>query len=119
MWDELVPYLLPYFRVLQYDTRGHGRSEYTPGPYSVDLLGQDVIDLLDQLKIDKVHFCGLSMGGLIGQWLGIHHPERLHKLILSNTGSKIGTEAGWNERINTLSQKGMASIVEALSLIHI
>lgn len=113
MWDELVPDLLPYFRVLQYDTRGHGSSEFTPGPYSVDLLGQDVLDLLDKLQIDKVHFCGLSMGGLIGQWLGIHHPERLHKLILSNTGSKIGTEASWNDRINTLTEKGMASIVEA------
>lgn len=113
MWDELVPYLLPYFRILQYDTRGHGHSELTPGPYSVELLGQDVIDLLDQLQIEKVHFCGLSMGGLIGQWLGIHHPERLHKLILSNTGSKIGTEAGWNERIQILVEKGMACIVDA------
>lgn len=112
MWDELVPHLLPYFRVLQYDTRGHGLSEQTPGEYNVAMLGQDVIDLLDDLKLEKVYFCGLSMGGLIGQWLGIHHPERLHKLVISNTDSKIGTAEGWNDRIKTISQQGMSSIVE-------
>ncbi len=113
MWDELVPLLLPYFRVLQYDTRGHGDSDTTTGVYGIDLLGQDVIDLLDDLKIEKVYFCGLSMGGLIGQWLGIHHPERLLKLIISNTDSKIGTVAAWNERIETISTNGMAAIVDA------
>tara|TARA_R110000744_G_scaffold165320_4_gene282443 strand:+ start:7818 stop:8945 length:1128 start_codon:yes stop_codon:yes gene_type:complete len=112
MWDELIPDLLPYFRVLQYDTRGHGQSEMTEGPYSIAQLGNDVIDLLDELNIDKVHFCGLSMGGLIGQWLGINHPERLYKLIISNTDSKIGTAEGWNERIKTINENGMSSIVE-------
>ncbi|SIS43253.1 4-carboxymuconolactone decarboxylase /3-oxoadipate enol-lactonase [Zobellia uliginosa] len=112
MWDELVPYLLPYFRVLQYDTRGHGQSESTKGPYSIEQLGNDVIDLLNELNIDKVHFCGLSMGGLIGQWLGINHPERLNKLIISNTDSRIGTVESWNERIKTITENGMTSIVE-------
>lgn len=112
MWDELIPYLLPYFRVLQYDTRGHGESELTEGPYGIEQLGNDVIDLLDELNIDKVHFCGLSMGGLIGQWLGINHPERLYKLIISNTDSKIGTAEGWNERIKIINENGMSSIVE-------
>ncbi len=112
MWDELVPYLLPYFRVLQYDTRGHGQSELTEGHYDVELLGKDVISLLDELNIDKVYFCGLSMGGLIGQWLGINHPKRLRKLIISNTDSKIGTVEGWNERIKTINEHGMQSIVE-------
>lgn len=113
MWDELVPYLLPYFRVLQYDTRGHGQSELTDGPYTMEQLGQDVIDLLDDLSIEKVSFCGLSMGGLIGQWLGINHPERLHKLIISNTNSKIGTVEGWNDRIKTINEQGMQAIVDA------
>ena len=113
MWDELVPLLLPYFRVLQYDTRGHGQSELTEGPYTIERLGQDVISLLDQLNIDKVYFCGLSMGGLIGQYLGIHHPDRLHKLILSNTDSKIGTVNRWNERINTINEQGMQAIVDS------
>ena len=112
MWDELVPLLLPYFRVLQYDTRGHGQSELTEGPYTIERLGKDVISLLDQLNIDKVYFCGLSMGGLIGQYLGIHHPDRLHKLILSNTDSKIGTAENWNERINTINEQGMQAIVD-------
>ena len=112
MWDELVPLLLPYFRVLQYDTRGHGQSELIEGPYTIERLGKDVISLLDQLNIDKVYFCGLSMGGLIGQYLGIHHPDRLHKLILSNTDSKIGTAEKWNERINTINEQGMQAIVD-------
>ena len=111
MWDELVPYLLPYFRVLQYDTRGHGLSETTEGEYNVAMLGQDVIDLLDDLHLEKVYFCGLSLGGLIGQWLGINHPERLHKLVISNTDSKIGTADGWNGRIHTISEEGMSAIV--------
>lgn len=113
MWDELVPYLLPYFRVLQYDTRGHGQSELTDGPYTMEQLGHDVIDLLDTLKIDKVYFCGLSMGGLIGQYLGINHPNRLHKLIISNTDAKIGTVERWNDRIETINEQGMQAIVDA------
>jgi len=112
MWDELVPYLLPFFRILQYDTRGHGGSEITPEPYTIDLLGQDVIDLLDQLGIETAYFCGLSMGGLIGQWLGIHHPERIKKLVISNTGAKIGNDERWNGRIETITQHGMQAIVE-------
>lgn len=113
MWDELVPYLLPYFRVLQYDTRGHGASEVTPEPYNIALLGQDVINLLDQLNFDKVYFCGLSMGGLIGQWLGINHPERLIKLIISNTNSQIGDNQRWNDRIKTISEQGMSAIADS------
>lgn len=113
MWDELVSYLLPYFRVLQYDSRGHGESELTKGPYTIDTLGQDVIDLLNELDIDKVYFCGLSMGGLVGQWLGINHPNRLIKLILSNTDSKIGTAEKWNDRIQTITEQGMSAIVES------
>ncbi|GAA4395009.1 3-oxoadipate enol-lactonase [Nibrella viscosa] len=112
MWDELLPYLLPYFRVLRYDTRGHGGSDITPGPYTIDRLGQDVIDLLDTLDIRQAYFCGLSMGGLIGQWLGIHHPERIKKLVLSNTGAKIGNDERWNDRIDTVTQQGMAAIVD-------
>jgi 3-oxoadipate enol-lactonase/4-carboxymuconolactone decarboxylase len=112
MWDEVVPYLLPYFRVLQYDTRGHGRSEVTPEPYTIALLGQDVIDLLDQLNISEAYFCGLSMGGLIGQWLGLNYPNRIKKLIVCNTGAKIGNDERWNGRIETLKANGMQAIVE-------
>lgn len=111
MWDELVPHLLPYFRVLQYDTRGHGGSEIPTGPYTIDTLGQDVIDLMDDLKIETAYYCGLSMGGLIGQWLGLNHPERFEKLVLSNTGAKIGDDERWNTRIAAIKEEGMQAIV--------
>ena len=89
MWEEVIPYLLPYFQILQYDTRGLGKSQITTEPYTIQLLGQDVIDLLDTLNIEKAHFCGLSMGGLIGQWLAIHHSERFPKIILSNQKFRV------------------------------
>lgn len=111
MWDELVPFLLPYFQVLQYDTRGFGGSEITTEPYTIELLGQDVINLLDELKIDEAYFCGLSMGGLIGQWLGIHHPERILKIILANTAAKVGEAEMWNNRIKAVKESGIESIV--------
>lgn len=110
MWDQVVPLLLSYFQVVRYDTRGHGNSDTTPEPYDVKLLGEDVIELLDKLNFDKVHFCGLSMGGQIGQWLGIHHPERLNKLILSNTAAQIGTDKKWNDRIELTKKEGMTAI---------
>ncbi|HKO76264.1 MAG TPA: 3-oxoadipate enol-lactonase [Flavobacterium sp.] len=113
MWDELIPFLLPYVRVLQYDTRGHGGSQPTLKPYSIDVLGNDVIALLDKLKIEKAYFCGLSMGGLIGQWLGIHHPDRILKLIISNSDSKIGTAATWDDRITMIHSGGMQVIADA------
>ncbi len=113
IWDELVPYLLPYFRILQYDARGHGGSEITKGPYTIETLGEDVIDLMDDLKIETAYFCGLSMGGLIGQWLGLNHPERFEKIVLSNTGAKIGDNEHWNARIATITQEGMQGIANA------
>ncbi len=106
MWDAQVPAFSEHFRVLRYDTRGHGSSSVTPGPYTIAQLGQDVLDLIDALSIDRFAFCGLSMGGLIGQWLGIHAGERLSHLVLCNTGSKIGTDEAWNERIDGVLRGG-------------
>lgn len=106
MWDAQVPAFSEHFRVLRYDTRGHGSSSVTPGPYSIDQLGQDVLGLVDSLGIDRFAFCGLSMGGLIGQWLGIHAGERLTRLVVCNTGAKIGTDEVWDERINTVLEGG-------------
>ncbi len=99
MWDEQIPAFAEHFRVLRYDTRGHGESSVTPGPYSIEQLGRDVLAMLDALGIQRFSFCGLSMGGLIGQWLGIHAGARLERLVLCNTGAKIGTDQVWNERI--------------------
>ncbi len=110
MWDAITPTLLPYFQILRYDTRGHGGTTVTPQPYSIEILGNDVLALLNALKVEKFAFCGLSMGGLIGQWLGIYHSERLEKLIICNTASKIGTIETWNERIEAITKNGTASI---------
>jgi 3-oxoadipate enol-lactonase len=110
MWDPQLPVFNSHFRLLRYDTRGHGQSSVTPGPYSIELLANDVLHLLDALRIDRAHFCGLSMGGQIGQWLGIHAPQRLHKLVLCNTGAKIGTPDGWNTRISSVLARGMKDV---------
>lgn len=111
MWDEQVAAFSEHFRVLRFDTRGHGQSLVTEGPYSIEQLGRDVLAMLDQLNLDKVHFCGLSMGGLIGQWLGINAGERLHKLVVCNTAAKIGDPSGWNPRIETVLRDGKAAMV--------
>jgi 3-carboxy-cis,cis-muconate cycloisomerase len=113
MWDAVMPFLLPHFQILRYDTRGHGKTSVTPRPYSIELLGNDLITLLDDLNIKKATFCGLSMGGLIGQWLGIHHSERFEKLIICNTAAKIGVVEVWNERIGNILKEGTPSIWDA------
>ena len=111
MWDEQVAAFSEHFRVLRFDTRGHGQSLVTEGPYSIEQLGRDVLAMLDQLNLDKVHFCGLSMGGLIGQWLGINAGERLHKLVVCNTAAKIGDPTVWNPRIETVLRDDKAAMV--------
>ncbi|MGZ0715876.1 3-oxoadipate enol-lactonase [Pseudomonas palleroniana] len=111
MWDLQIPAFAQHFRVLRFDTRGHGQSLVTQGPYSIEQLGHDVIALLDALDIQRAHFCGLSMGGLIGQWLGIHAGERLHRLVVCNTAAKIGTPEVWNPRIEMVLRDGAAAMV--------
>jgi 3-oxoadipate enol-lactonase len=110
MWDPQVPALARHFRVLRYDTRGHGRSAVTPGPYSIEQLAKDVLVLLDGLDVSRARFCGLSMGGLIGMWLGAHAHARVERLVLCNTGAKIGTAQSWNQRIESVRAEGMAGI---------
>ena len=114
MWDPQAQEFHKKFRVLRYDTRGHGQSSSTPGPYSIDQLAKDVVALLDALDLDSVHFCGLSMGGMIGMWLGVHAPKRLNRVVLSNTGAKIGTPEAWNARIEAVRKNGMKSIASAV-----
>jgi 3-oxoadipate enol-lactonase len=112
MWNPQVHALSGQFRILRYDTRGHGQSEVSPGPYTLDRLGRDVLQLLDELGLAEVNFCGLSMGGLTGLWLALHAPQRIRRLILSNTGAKLGTAEMWNARVEQVRAGGMASIVE-------
>lgn len=114
MWAPQMPALLKHFRVLRYDTRGHGKSSVPAGPYSIAQLGDDVIALMDHLKIDRAHFCGLSMGGMIGMWLGANRQPRIDRLVLCNTAAKIGTPELWNARIAKVDSEGMAAITSAV-----
>lgn len=114
MWDAQIPQLEQYFRILRYDTRGQGRSSVTPGDYTIEQLGRDVLGLLDALGLERVHFCGLSMGGMIGIWLGVHAPGRLHRLVLCNTAARIGSKEVWNARIATVRKEGMRPVAAAV-----
>jgi 3-oxoadipate enol-lactonase len=116
MWEQQVDILSHHFNILRYDTRGHGKSGAPINPndkYDIATLGQDVLALMDYLKLEKIHFCGLSMGGLIGQWLGINASNRFEKIVIANTAAKIGNEEGWNQRINYVTENGLQSITTA------
>jgi 3-oxoadipate enol-lactonase len=116
MWDPQMPVLTERFRVLRYDTRGHGRSEVLPGPYSIAELGKDVLALTkEKAGVGRFSFCGLSMGGMIGMWLGINAADRIEKLVLCNTSAqKIGTPELWEQRITLAQTKGMTALTEAV-----
>lgn len=113
MWAPQMPDLLQHFRVLRYDMRGHGASGVPAGDYTLDQFGRDVLALADALKIEKFAFCGLSMGGAIGQWLALRAPERLTSLALANTAARFGTPQMWETRRSAVREGGMAAIVEA------
>jgi 3-oxoadipate enol-lactonase len=113
MWDPQMVALTKKFRVLRYDSRGHGSSDRPLGAYSMDRLGRDAVQLLDNLDLDRVHFCGLSKGGMVGQWLGFRSPERIDRLILANTAAYMGPPANWQARIAGVMRDGMAPLVEA------
>ena len=90
MWEPQVAEFTTRYRVLRYDSRGHGLSTVTPGPYTIERLARDVLALQDEIKIDRTDFCGLSMGGMVGMWLGVHAPQRVDRLVLCNTAPRIG-----------------------------
>ena len=113
MWDSQISALSETFRVLRYDSRGHGHSELTPGPYTIEGLGKDAIGLLDALHIRRAFFCGLSLGGVIAQWLGINARDRLNAIIISNSAAKIGNDDFWNRRIEKLREGGIAPVASA------
>jgi len=113
MWAPQMPDLLQHFQVLRYDTRGHGASGVAAGDYTLDQFGQDVLGLADRLGLPKFAFCGLSMGGAVGQWLAINAPQHLTHLVLANTSPKFGTPDVWKARIKAVQESGMAAIVEA------
>lgn len=110
MWQEQFDALKDQFFVICYDTRGHGASSTPQGPYTLQQLGEDVIRLLDHLDLAKAAFCGISMGGLTGQWLAIHYPERFSQVIVANTAAKIGQEQVWLDRANSVREQGLQPI---------
>ena len=111
MWDPQVAVFSRDFRVLRYDTRGHGQSSVTAGPYSIEALADDVVELIHKLRLGTVNLCGLSMGGMTGMSIATRLPHLVRKLILCDTAPKIGTAETWNTRISTVRSGGMQSVI--------
>jgi 3-oxoadipate enol-lactonase / 4-carboxymuconolactone decarboxylase len=112
MWEPQIGDLLPHFQILRYDTRGHGASDATAGDYSIEMLGEDILALADELEIPRFAFCGLSLGGAIGQWVAAHSPERVTHLVLANTSPQFVPRTNWETRIATVAKGGMSSVVD-------
>lgn len=113
LWSPQMAAFTNAFRVIRYDTRGHGRSGVPPGSYTIDQLGRDAVAVLDAAGVDRAHICGLSLGGLTAMWLGIHAPHRIVSLILSSTAARIGTPDGWTDRIQQVRTIGLGAIADA------
>src|SRR5512139_272226 len=107
MWDDQVGEWSKHFRVVRYDRRGHGKSGVPKGPYSMERFGRDVLAVADDLKIKKFNWCGLSMGGMVGQWLGANAPDRVERLVLTNTSSYFPDKTAWNDRLKLVREKGV------------
>lgn len=114
LWQPLVGMLGARSRVLRYDHRGHGGSGVPQGPATIERLARDALDLLDALDIAQVAFVGLSLGGMVGQWLGAHAPERLHGLVLCNTSAHMPPPQAWDARIAAVRAGGMAAVADAV-----
>ena len=115
MWRPQLEMLESRFRVLRYDTRGHGGSEAPQGSYTLEELVDDAIGILDGLDIERVHWVGLSMGGMIGQGLALSHPGRLESLVLADTAAIIpgAAQPVWQERIDAVHNGGMPAVAES------
>jgi 3-oxoadipate enol-lactonase len=114
MWEPQMPALTKLFRVIRYDRRGHGKSDVGMTPYSMERFGRDALAILDSLNIEKVHWCGLSMGGMVGQWLGANAPQRFDKLILANTTCHYPDPTSWDVRIDALRRDGFEAIADGV-----
>jgi 3-oxoadipate enol-lactonase len=113
MWDPQVPTLAERLRVVRYDHRGHGGSPVPPGPYGLADLGADAVRLLDRLGVERVHWCGLSLGGMVGMWLAINAPQRIDRLVLCCTSANLGPAQMWADRAATVRAEGVEAIADA------
>lgn len=112
LWDAQMPAFAERFRVLRYDTRGHGASGVPEGDYDIARLGRDILSLMNAVGFARADVCGVSIGGLTTLWLGVHAPERVNRLVLANTAAKIGTLAIWNERMSTAREHGLGALAD-------
>jgi 3-oxoadipate enol-lactonase len=114
MWSPQLPELTRRWRVLRFDHRGHGGSEVARGPYTLDALGGDVLALLDEVGADRVSYCGLSLGGMIGMWLAAHAPHRIDRLALLCTSAYLPPAQHWLDRARLVRADGTATVVDAV-----
>ncbi len=114
MWNPQIADLAGHFRVLRYDSRGHGSSDVSAGPYDIALLARDVLALLDALELRTVSFCGLSIGGMVGMWIAANAPGRVDRLVLSNTSAHLGGPEVWNSRIEAVRRGGMEAVANTV-----
>ena len=113
MWDKVLPAFESKYRVLRFDMRGHGESGVAPEAFTIEQLGSDLLGLLDEVEAERASVCGLSLGGLVALWLGIHAPERVNRLIFANTAVRIGSREMWEQRIATVRTSGMSQLAAA------
>ncbi|HVG85068.1 MAG TPA: 3-oxoadipate enol-lactonase [Vicinamibacterales bacterium] len=112
LWDAQMDRLGLFYRVLRYDTRGHGASDAPAGDYSLERLGRDVVSLMDRAGLARAHVAGVSLGGITALWLGVHAPDRVDRLVLANTAARIGSVASWADRKRLIETGGLAAIAE-------
>jgi 3-oxoadipate enol-lactonase len=113
MWDKVLPSLEKENRVLRFDMRGHGRSPVVRELFTIEDLGRDVLLLLDEVQVQRASVCGLSLGGVVTLWLGVHAPERVDRLIFANTAARIGNRVMWEQRMEAVRSEGMGSVAAA------
>jgi 3-oxoadipate enol-lactonase len=114
MWDAQASEWSRHYRVIRYDTRGHGRSPVSPGDYTIDQLGRDALAVLDKAGAKTAAVCGISLGGLTALWLGINAPDRITSLVAANTAARIGTVERWNDRIARVKNESMRAVADTL-----
>lgn len=112
LWDPQIDALSRRYRVLRYDTRGHGASDAPPGDYTLARLGRDVLSLMGEAGMARAHVAGVSIGGLTALWLGVHAPDRVERLVLANTAARIGSVTSWTDRMRLVESQGVAALAD-------